>query len=44
MTEMVKMARCAEPYDTMRELGCFSLQDITDMVGEPAAVKYLVND
>lgn len=34
----------AKYYDKMRELGCFSLQDITDMVGEPSAVKYLVND
>ena len=31
-------------YEKMRELGCFSLQDITDMVGEQSAVKYLVND
>ena len=31
-------------YERMRELGCFSLQDITDMVGEQSAVKYLVND
>ena len=31
-------------YDRMRELGCFSLQDVTDMVGERSAVAYLVND
>ena len=31
-------------YDRMRELGCFSLQDITDMTGEQSVVKYLVND
>ena len=31
-------------YEKMRELGCFSFQDVTDMVGEPSAVKYLVND
>ena len=31
-------------YEKMRELGCFSLRDITDMVGEQSAVKYLVND
>ncbi len=33
-----------EYYEKMREMGCFSFQDITDMVGEPSAVKYLVND
>ena len=31
-------------YDRMRELGCFTLQDVTDMVGERSAVAYLVND
>lgn len=31
-------------YERMRELGCFTLQDITDMVGEQSAVKYVVND
>lgn len=31
-------------YERMRELGCFSLQDVIDMVGEESAVKYLVND
>ena len=31
-------------YDRMRELGCFSLQDVADMVGERSAVAYLVND
>ena len=31
-------------YDKMRELGCFSFQDVTDIVGELSAVKYLVND
>ncbi len=30
-------------YDRMRELGCFSLQDVADMVGERSAVAYLVN-
>ena len=33
-----------EHYERMRELGCFSLQDITEMVGERSAVTYLVND
>ena len=37
--------RCiVEHYERMKELGCFSLRDISDIVGEPAAVKYLVND
>ncbi len=31
-------------YGRMRELGCFTLQDVTDMVGERSAVTYLVND
>ena len=31
-------------YEKMREMGCFSLQDVIDMVGEQTAVKYLVND
>ena len=31
-------------YEKMREMGCFSLQDVIDMVGEQSAVKYLVND
>ena len=31
-------------YERMRELGCFTLQDVTDMVGERSAVPYLVND
>ena len=31
-------------YERMRELGCFTLQDVTDMVGERSAVAYLVND
>ena len=31
-------------YDRMRELGCFTLQDVADMVGERSAVAYLVND
>ena len=31
-------------YERMRELGCFTLQDVTEMVGERAAVPYLVND
>ena len=31
-------------YERMGELGCFSLQDVTDMVGERSAVAYLVND
>ena len=31
-------------YDKMRELGCFTLQDVTDMVGERSAVANLVND
>ena len=34
----------AEFYGRMRELGCFTLQDVTDMVGERSAVAYLVND
>ena len=33
-----------EHYERMRELGCFTLQDITEMVGERSAVTYLVND
>lgn len=33
-----------EHYERMRELGCFTLQDVTEMVGERAAVAYLVND
>lgn len=33
-----------EHYEKMREMGCFRLKDITDMVGEQSAVKYLVND
>lgn len=33
-----------EYYDRMRELGCFTLQDVTEMVGERSAVTYLVND
>ena len=33
-----------EHYGKMRELGCFSLQDVTDMVGDRAAVPYLLND
>ncbi len=33
-----------EYYERMGELGCFSLQDVTDMVGERSAVAYLVND
>lgn len=39
-----KGAPTAEYYERMRELGCFSLRDVTDMVGEQSAVKYLVND
>ena len=31
-------------YGRMRELGCFTLQDVTEMVGERSAVTYLVND
>lgn len=31
-------------YEKMRELGCFTLQDVTEMVGERSAVAYLVND
>jgi len=34
----------AEYYEKMRELGCFTLQDVTEMVGERSAVTYLVND
>ena len=34
----------AKYYERMRELGCFTLQDVTDMVGERSAVPYLVND
>ena len=34
----------AKYYEKMRELGCFTLQDVTDMVGERSAVAYLVND
>ena len=30
-------------YERMRELGCFTLQDVTEMVGERVAVPYLVN-
>ena len=44
MTGKIRTGCSAEHYETMRELGCFRLQDITDMVGEPSAVKYLVND
>nr|WP_296438949.1 hypothetical protein [uncultured Acetatifactor sp.] len=31
-------------YEKMLELGCFTLQDVTEMVGERSAVTYLVND
>nr|WP_300817156.1 hypothetical protein [uncultured Acetatifactor sp.] len=31
-------------YERMRELGCFTLQDVTEMVGERSAVAHLVND
>ena len=34
----------AKYYERMRELGCFTLQDVTEMVGERSAVAYLVND
>ena len=49
MTEMKydrkqKQLSFVKHYERMRELGCFSLRDITDMVGEQSAVKYLVND
>lgn len=33
-----------EHYERMRELGCFTLQDVADMVGDRSAVAYLVND
>ena len=33
-----------EHYARMRQLGCFTLQDVTEMVGERSAVPYLVND
>ena len=33
-----------EYYEKMRELGCFTLQDIAKMVGEHSAVSCLVND
>ena len=38
------MKQDAEYYERMRELGCFRLQDITNMVEEQSTVKYLVND
>ena len=31
-------------YDEMRKLGCFTLQDVAEMVGEQSAVTYVVND
>ena len=31
-------------YERMLELGCFTLQDVADMVGDRSAVAYLVND
>ena len=33
-----------EHYERMRELGCFTLQDVADMVGDRSAVAYMVND
>lgn len=31
-------------YERMLELGCFTLRDVTEMVGKRSAVAYLVND
>ena len=31
-------------YEKMCELGCFTLQDVTEMVGDRSAVTYLVNE
>lgn len=33
-----------EYYDEMRRLGCFTVRDVADMVGEQSVVTYVVND
>ncbi len=39
-----KQLPIAKYYTKMQELGCFTLQDVADMVGERSAVAYVVND
>lgn len=39
-----KQLPMAEYYDEMRRLGCFTLQDISRMVGERSIVTYVINE